>query len=57
MLATVNIFITAEWNIVAVHYTPLSFVLQVIHLGAAPPLQLLFLKARVAFTGSTDKMS
>lgn len=57
MFAIVNFFITVKCNMVTVHSTPVSFVLLVIHLGAAPPLQLLFLKAIVAFTSSTDRMS
>lgn len=57
LFATVNIFITVWCNMVAVHDTPVSFVLLVIHLGAALPLQLLFLKAIVAFTSSTDRVS
>lgn len=53
----VNSFITVKCHMVTVHSTPVSFVRLVIHLGAAPPLQLLFLKAIMAFTSSTDKMS
>ena len=57
MSAVVNSFISVKCKMVTVHCTPLSFVLVVIHLVAAPSLQLLFLKAIVAFTGSTDRMS
>lgn len=51
MLAVVNSFISLKSNMVKVHCTALSFVLVVVHLVAALPLQLLFLKAIVAFTG------
>lgn len=57
VLALVNISITAKWNMVTVQCAWVSFVLLVIHLGAALPLQLLFLKAVVAFTSSTDRES
>lgn len=55
--ATINSFITIMCNMKTSHCTPASFVLLVIHLGAELPSQLLFLKATVAFMGSTDRLS